>query len=47
VWPGLQQLAATMNIRPEKQDHALPDANTALIELKSSKIRAAKVLRMN
>jgi len=39
-------LAATMKIRPEYQDYSLVDANKALLELKSSKIRGAKVLRI-
>ncbi len=39
------QLAAEMRIKPEVEEFALIDANRALIELKSAKIRGAKVLR--
>ena len=40
------QLAAELGIRPETQEFALLDANQALVELKTSKIRGAKVLRI-
>ena len=40
------QLAAEMGIRPEYQEYALEEANTALVELKERKIRGAKVLRI-
>ncbi len=40
-------LAAQMHIKPEVQEFALEDANTALIELKTRKIRGAKVLRVD
>jgi propanol-preferring alcohol dehydrogenase len=39
-------LAAEMGIKPEVQEFALADANQALVELKTSKIRGAKVLRI-
>lgn len=41
------QLAAEINIRPETQEYALEEANQALHELKTSKIRGAKVLVIN
>lgn len=40
------QLAAEAGIRPEYQEFALEEANTALRELKNQKIRGAKVLRV-
>ncbi len=40
-------LAAEMHIKPEIQEFALEEANTALIELKMRKIRGAKVLRIH
>ncbi len=40
------QLAAEMQIKPEVQEYALEQANEALVELKSKKIRGAKVLRI-
>ncbi len=40
-------LAAEMHIKPEVQEFALEDANKALVELKTRKIRGAKVLRMD
>jgi len=40
------ELAAQMAIKPEVQEFALEEANEALLELKSSKIRGAKVLRI-
>lgn len=40
-------LAANMGIKPEYQDYALVEANKALLELKTSKIRGAKVLRID
>jgi len=39
-------LAAELGIRPETQEFALLDANQALLELKTGKIRGAKVLRI-
>jgi propanol-preferring alcohol dehydrogenase len=39
-------LAAEMGIKPECQEFALEEANQALVELKSRKIRGAKVLRI-
>jgi alcohol dehydrogenase, propanol-preferring len=41
------QLAAEMALTPEVQEFALADANQALGELKSRKIRGAKVLRVD
>ena len=40
------QLAAEARIKPEFQEYALEDANTALLELKHGKIRGSKVLRI-
>ena len=40
------ELAAKIPITPEVQEFALEDANKALVELKMSKIRGAKVLRI-
>lgn len=40
-------LAATMAIKPEYQEYTLVEANRALLELKSRKIRGAKVLRID
>ncbi len=40
------ELAAVIPIRPEFQEFALIEANRALIELKTRKIRGAKVLRI-
>jgi propanol-preferring alcohol dehydrogenase len=40
------QLAAEIPIKPEVQEYPLEEANTALVELKESKIRAAKVLKI-
>jgi len=40
------QLADEMGIKPEVQEFPLEEANTALIELKTQKIRGAKVLRI-
>ena len=39
-------LAAAMDLRPETQEFLLADANRALLELKRSQIRGAKVLRV-
>jgi propanol-preferring alcohol dehydrogenase len=39
-------LAAEMGIKPEVQEYSLEDANRALVELKTRKIRGAKVLRI-
>jgi propanol-preferring alcohol dehydrogenase len=41
------ELAAQIPIKPEVQKFALEEANQALIELKTSKIRGAKVLRIS
>lgn len=41
------KLAAEMHIKPEIQEFALHEANHALVELKSRKIRGAKVLRID
>jgi propanol-preferring alcohol dehydrogenase len=40
------KLAAEIPIRPEIQEYALEDANTAVLELKERKVRGAKVLRI-
>ena len=40
-------LAAEMRIKPEIQEFALEEANEALVELKTRKIRGAKVLRID
>lgn len=40
------QLAAEIPIKPSVQEFPLEEANTALIEMKESKIRGAKVLRI-
>jgi len=40
-------LASEMSIKPEIQEFALEEANEALVELKSRKIRGAKVLRID
>ncbi len=40
-------LAAEMGIKPEVQEFSLEEANQALIELKTRKIRGAKVLRIS
>ena len=40
------QLAAEIDIRPEVQEFALEDANQALVELKTRRIRGAKVLKI-
>lgn len=40
------KLAAEIGLKPEVQEYALEDANTALWELKERKIRGAKVLRI-
>ena len=37
------ELAAGIPIKPEVQEYALEDANTALLELKGSRIKGAKV----
>jgi propanol-preferring alcohol dehydrogenase len=41
------RLAAEIQMKPEVQEFELEDANRALIELKESKIRGAKVLKIN
>jgi alcohol dehydrogenase, propanol-preferring len=40
-------LAAEAGIKPEFQEYALEDANTALVEMKQGKIRGGKVLRIS
>jgi len=40
------KLAAEISIKPEVQEYPLEDANKALVELKTQKIRGAKVLRI-
>ena len=40
------ELAAEMRLRPEIQEFGLEEANQALVELKTRKIRGAKVLRI-
>jgi propanol-preferring alcohol dehydrogenase len=40
------EIAAEIPIRPEIQEYPLEDANIALQEMKNSKIRGAKVLRV-
>jgi propanol-preferring alcohol dehydrogenase len=40
------QLAAEIRIKPEVQEYALAQANEALVELRTKKIRGAKVLRI-
>jgi len=48
VWIDVEEflnLAAQIPIRPEVQEYPFEEANTALVELKESKIRGAKVLR--
>ena len=40
-------LAAEMGIRPEVQEFALEKANEALMELKTKRVRGAKVLKIN
>lgn len=40
-------LAAEMRIKPEVQEFTLEEANKALVELKKSKIRGAKVLKID
>ncbi len=41
------ELAAEMGMRPEIQEFSLAEANKALVEMKESKIRGGKVLRIN
>jgi propanol-preferring alcohol dehydrogenase len=41
------ELAAEMSIKPEIQEFSLEEANLALLELKTKKIRGAKVLRID
>ena len=41
------QLAAEIPIKPEVQEYTLEQANEALVELKTRKIRGAKVLRID
>ena len=40
------ELAAEIPLRPEVQEYPLTEANLALAELKTGKIRGAKVLRI-
>lgn len=40
-------LAAEMHIKPEVQEYSLNEANQALVDLKSGKIRGAKVLQIS
>jgi propanol-preferring alcohol dehydrogenase len=40
------ELAAEMSLKPEVQEFGLEEANQALVELKTSRIRGAKVLRI-
>ena len=40
------ELAAKMTLEPQVQEYPLEDANRALVELKSGRIRGAKVLRI-
>jgi propanol-preferring alcohol dehydrogenase len=39
-------LAADMGLKPEVEEFGLEEANRALVELKTRKIRGAKVLRV-
>jgi propanol-preferring alcohol dehydrogenase len=41
------QLAAEIKLKPEVEEFALEEANQALFELKTKKIRGAKVLRVD
>jgi propanol-preferring alcohol dehydrogenase len=41
------ELAAEIGIKPEVQEFALEEANRALVELRTRKIRGAKVLRID
>jgi len=41
------ELAAQIPIRPEVEEFALEEANKALMELKTRKIRGAKVLKID
>jgi propanol-preferring alcohol dehydrogenase len=43
----LLELAAEMSLKPEVQEFPLKEANQALMELKTSKIRGAKVLKID
>jgi propanol-preferring alcohol dehydrogenase len=43
----LLELAAEMSLKPEVQEFPLEEANQALMELKTSKIRGAKVLKID
>ena len=44
---GFLELAAEIPIKPEVQEFALEEANRALVELRTSKIRGAKVLKIS
>jgi len=44
---GFLALAAEMRIKPEIQEFALEDANEALVELKTRRIRGTKVLKID
>ncbi len=41
------ELAAEIPLKPEVQEFGLPEANRALVELKTRKIRGAKVLKID
>jgi propanol-preferring alcohol dehydrogenase len=41
------EVAAEIGLRPEFQEYPLAEANQALIEMKESRIRGAKVLRLD
>jgi alcohol dehydrogenase, propanol-preferring len=43
---GFLQLAGEMKIKPEVEEYPLTDANQALVELKTRRVRGAKVLRI-
>jgi propanol-preferring alcohol dehydrogenase len=43
---GFLELAAEIPIKPKVQEFTLEEANEALVELKTRKIRGAKVLRI-
>ncbi len=44
--PRFLRLADEMRLKPEIEEYAIDDANRALVELKTKKIRGAKVLRL-
>ena len=41
------RLADEMQLKPEIEEYAIDDANRALVELKTKKVRGAKVLRLS